>query len=258
MSTADNIVLVHTWHNITNMPWTNDASMPSTDPAASSGRLDDVTTGTTTPISSATTLSVTPAEIIFSEPASDATAQLRKELDQKLEAYVLADRRTPSPNLSAEKPSSEKIEALPEFECAFRFCGSVDEPENIPDTKDAFITAISAEVEVISGIQKGLISYQTAINSRKYHTFSTEFLIDENTAIIVTLDQLDQVTAHLNKVEKEVAAIEDGNEKVGEELLDGFRQGQPSVMRTRAILRHSHVFYKINFVLASDKTPTLH
>lgn len=191
---------------------------------------------------------------------SETTAELRKELDQKLEALVQEE----EPEPPKVQPASELPTVIPApssndpfgFVCAFGFTGSFDQPEAVPKTKGVFLNAINAEIEGIGMIQRGLQSYQGAINSRRHHTFSTEFLINQNTATVITLDQLDQITAHLKEVEKEVQKIGEEEGEVGRELLDAFEHARPWVSRTRAILRHCHVFYKINFVLASDKKTT--
>ena len=237
----------------------NTLSSTTSSPASSSSCLDGLTTHTITPASSATPLPVTPAESASSGSVSETTAELRKELDQKLEAFILKEdcalpQARPAADIPVEGPPS--VTYLPEFECAFGFFGAVGTPEVIPETKDAFITAVRAEIEVIGEVQKGMQSYQTAINSRKHHTFSTEFLINQNTAIVISIDQLDQVAAHLKKVKKKVETIEDEDGTVKKEFLDAFKQAQPWVLRMRAILRHCHVFFKVNFVLASEKQST--
>jgi hypothetical protein len=111
---------------------------------------------------------------------SDATTKLCQELDRKLEAFVVVEeskppRAQPPVDLPTEAPPPSSI--LPEFECAFGFDGSIYKPAAVPQTKSAFLVAIRGEIEGIAGIQRGLQSYQTAINSREYHTFSTEFLM---------------------------------------------------------------------------------
>ncbi|KAJ9615574.1 hypothetical protein H2200_001649 [Cladophialophora chaetospira] len=233
------------------------SSRPSS-PASSYRCLDRATTNTTTPFSSITPWPVTPVEGACGESDSVVKAELGEELDQKLEAFLLEEEGIqPQTRSAADLPveASAKITNLPEFECAFGFSGNVDEPDAIPETKAAFITAVKAEIEIIRGLQKGLQSYQAAINSRDYHSFSTDFLINQNTAVVISIDQLDQINAHLRQVQEEVETYTD-DETVKKESLDALRQVQPWVMRTRAILRHCHVFYKINFVLASEKKST--
>ncbi|KAK4943978.1 hypothetical protein LTR10_016498 [Elasticomyces elasticus] len=189
---------------------------------------------------------------------SEATLDLRKDLDQKLEALVLAEETSPpyegqTSDAAIEPPSAFKG-PIGGFECAFGFTGTFQEPCAPLKSKGAFLVALKAEIEGIGKIQSGLQAYQHAINSRKYHIFSTRFLIGQNTATIVTLDQLDQIVLHLKRIEEEVQKIEYEETEVEQELFDAFRDAQPWVARTRAILIHSHVFYKINFVLASEKT----
>ncbi|KIW22971.1 uncharacterized protein PV07_11211 [Cladophialophora immunda] len=214
-----------------------------------------------TPISSTGAQPSTPAESETSGSViSEATAALHNELDRKLEALVLAEETVPpcgqpAADLPTEAPAPTSRDPFG-FVCAFGFTGSFDEPSAVPRTKGAFLDAIRGEIEGIGMTQRGLQAYQNAINSRKYHTFSTKFLIDQNTATVITLDQLDQITTHLKKVEEEVQQIENEDEEVKDELMEAFRHAQPWVMRTRAILRHCHVFYKLNFVLATGKKTT--
>lgn len=192
-----------------------------------------------------------------------AATALNQELDRKLEALVLAEETATSTiepviDLTAQTTLPSSNDPFSGFECAFGFSGALDEPAVVPKTKAAFVTAIEGEIEGIGMIQRGLISYQNAINSRKHHTFSTAFLINQNTSTIITLDQLDQIAVHLKKVEEEAHAIEEDDDEIKDELMDSFKHAQPWIMRTRAILRHCHVFYKINFVLAADKGTTPH
>jgi hypothetical protein len=212
---------------------------------------------TITPVTSAGASSGTPGESGPASPTCEVTAELLKELDRRLQGLVPAEERIPpraqpevDPDAEASRPRNQD---LPKFQCAFGFSGAVDKPADIPRRKDAFAIALRAELEAISGIQRGLQSYQAAINSEKYHTFRTEFLVDQNTAIVITIDQLEQIAAHLRKLKKNAEAIDEDKGEIKEELVNAFRQVQPWVMRSRAILRHCHVFYKINFVLASGK-----
>ncbi|KAK5467864.1 hypothetical protein LTS15_000837 [Exophiala xenobiotica] len=194
--------------------------------------------------------------------ASENTMTLRNKIDDELQAFVLAQ-ETPQhlPQVKADDIPTE-IAATPSnrrftFECAFGFTGSFDEPAALPKTKGAFLAALKTEIDGIARIQHGLQAYQHAINSRKYHTFTTDFLIGQNTATIITMDQLDQIEAHLVEVQEEVQRIENDDTEVEHELFEAFRHAQPWVARTRAILIHSHVFYKINFVLACEKNPAI-
>ncbi|KIX98951.1 uncharacterized protein Z520_05412 [Fonsecaea multimorphosa CBS 102226] len=244
-------------------------SVPSTEyhvdslPSMSQAFSDSDSIGALTPTSSTDVQPSTPAESETSSSViSEATAALHHELDRKLEALVLAEETVPprgqsAADLPTDVPAPTSRDPFG-FVCAFGFTGAFDEPSAIPKTKGAFLDAIRGEIEGIGMTQRGLQSYQNAINSRKYHTFSTQFLIDQNTATVITLDQLDQITTHLKKVEREVQEIEKEDGEVKDELMEAFRHTQPWVMRTRAILRHCHVFYKLNFVLATGKKTTQH
>ncbi|OCT48944.1 hypothetical protein CLCR_05116 [Cladophialophora carrionii] len=223
----------------------------------SSAHRSETSVDTITPATSAGPSPGTPSEISSRESTCEPTVEILEELGCKLETLVFAEETTPPRVQPPVDPRAEaallRNQDLPRFECAFGFSGAIDKPADIPKTKTAFIVALRDEIEVIGGIQRGLKSYQAAINSGKYHTFRTEFLIDQNTASVITVHQLEQIAAHLKKLEKDVEEIQDYKAEVKEELMDAFGQVQPWVMRARAILRHCHVFYKINFVLASEQ-----
>lgn len=140
------------------------------------------------------------------------------------------------------------------FVCAFGFTGKFDAPSTPPSTKDGFLSATTSEISKIGVLQSGMQAYQREINSRKHYTFSTRFLVDQNTAIIVTLSQLDQIIRYIKQIQEEVELVQHANSVMEKELLMVFHQAQSWVARARAILIHSHVFYKINFVLADEKT----
>ncbi len=242
---------------------TSATASPKLDVRSEEGSIINVDlSGTTTPLSSLTDTALTKLVSQCSDDSalSETTLKIRNELDKTLEAFVLSE-ETPQhlPQVKADDIPTE-IAATPSkrrfsFECAFGFTGSFDEPEAPPQNKGAFLAALKSEIDGIGRIQHGLQAYQHAINSRKYHTFSTDFLIGQNTATIITMDQLDQIAAHLQEVEEEVQKIEHDDTQVENELFEAFRHAQPWVARTRAILIHSHVFYKINFVLACEKKP---
>ncbi|ETI26187.1 hypothetical protein G647_02964 [Cladophialophora carrionii CBS 160.54] len=227
---------------------------------SSAGR-SETSVDTITPSTSPDLSPGTAGESSSLESTCQSTVEILEELGCKLETLVFAEETTPpriQPPVDPRAGSLLRKQDLPRFECAFGFSGAIDKPADIPKTKEAFTAALRDEIEVIGGIQRGLKSYQAAINSGKYHTFRTEFLIDQNTASVITVHQLEQIAAHLKKLEKDVEEIQDYKAEVKEELMDAFGQVQPWVMRARAILRHCHVFYKINFVLASEQKGKQH
>lgn len=139
------------------------------------------------------------------------------------------------------------------FDCAFGYTGRFEPPPTPPSTRVGFLTAMKTEITKIGVLQSGMQAYQREINSRKHHIFSTRFLVDQNTAIIVTLAQLDQIIQYIKRAQEEVEAIQDEDAVIENKLVMEFQQAQSWVARTRAILVHSHVFYKINFVLPGQK-----
>ncbi|KIW47765.1 uncharacterized protein PV06_00428 [Exophiala oligosperma] len=230
----------------------SEATSASTSPNESFTTNTDPS-GSSTPLSSLTDLALTQFEPTGTE-VNDGTLKLNKTLDHKLSNYLESETIDNAKEITKELPPAYKRRFA--FDCAFGFTGSFDEPEAPPKTKGAFLDALIAEMDLVGKVQAGLQAYQHAINSRKHHTFQPDFLIGQNTATIITLDQLDQISAHLEEVKEEVDRMERDDADIKDELFDAFRHAQPWVARTRAILVHSHVFYKINFVLASDKNAT--
>lgn len=137
--------------------------------------------------------------------------------------------------------------------CAFGFTGKFDLPPSASSTKQGFLAAMDKELVTIGELQSGMQAYQQAINSRQYTVFSTRFLVAENTATIVTIGQLDEITSYIKKIVEEVQINHDDDSTVEDEKLAVFHQAQSFVARARAILVHNHVFYKINFVLVAKK-----
>ena len=215
---------------------------------------------TSTPISTARALA---SALTISDnhpneyPVGQTAFQVGGELDEKPGVMVVEEaipcKRWRVSSLPPEVPAPASQDPFG-FVCAFGFNGNFDEPAVVPDTKGTFLSAIVAEIEAVDTIQTGLLSYQQAINSREHNTFSVQFLINQNTATVVTLDQLDQIATHLKELIKEVQQIEQDDGRIKQALMDAFCHAKSWINRTRAILRHSHVFYKINFVLASNQT----
>ncbi|KEF63742.1 uncharacterized protein A1O9_01720 [Exophiala aquamarina CBS 119918] len=139
------------------------------------------------------------------------------------------------------------------FDCAFGYTGRFETPPAPPKTRGSLLTAMKAEITKIGVLQSGLQAYQREINSRKHHTFSIRFLVNQNTAIVVTLGQLDQIIQYVKQTQEEVEAIQDDEVVIQNKLRMEFQQAQSWVAKTRAILVHSHVFYKINFVLPGQE-----
>lgn len=139
------------------------------------------------------------------------------------------------------------------WECGFGYQGELDPPATIPDTKKEFLAAVKNEVQTAGFIKQGLISYLKAISSGEHHAFSEDFLKNQNHSTNIALGQLFQIVTNLEKVITEIEAIGDDTSKVNTELKEAFAHAQPWVQRTQKILVSSHVFYKINYVLASDK-----
>lgn len=181
---------------------------------------------------------------------SEDTEEIRK-LDVALE-QELKDENLPT-TTDATTIKTETPNPYQNWECGFGFTGKLDAPAAIPGTKAKFLDAVRGEIATVGFVQNGLNSYITAINSGDYHAFSAEFLRDQNGATHKTIGQLFQISRNLEDVAREVACLEGDFSEVKFELREAFAHAQPWVQRTRAILVSAHVFYKINYVLGSDK-----
>ncbi|KIW17110.1 hypothetical protein PV08_04301 [Exophiala spinifera] len=211
------------------------------------------TSGTSTLYSSFTDVQLTKSESTTSDANNDGPLKLNEVLDHRLSMILESEPIANSTSYDKSKQVANEFSAAYKsrfnFNCAFRFTGSVDEPEAPPKTKGAFLKALIAEMGLAANVQAGLQAYQHALNSRKHHVFEPDFLIDQNTATIITIDQLDQIVAHLKEAKEGVDKIELDDAGIPDELFEAFCHAQLWVARTRAILVQLHVFYKINFVL---------
>ncbi len=192
------------------------------------------------------------SESVFSERSAAPWA----ELDRKLEKLVIEKEPGQVKNIpAAEIPTEipDELKAAPYgFDCAFGWTGNQDKDlANSPETKKAFLEKLAEAKEGTDFIGSALIAYQSEINSRRHHKFPTGFLQHQNTAIVVTNDQLDTINGKLDAVIAEVNAINDDAENIEEELVEAYRHAAPWVKRTRRVLFDAHVFYKLNYTMGA-------
>lgn len=145
------------------------------------------------------------------------------------------------------------------FECAWGFKGRFDQPTPLPPLRAAFLPAIAEEIESIDMIRAGFQAYRQAINSNKSQGFSTRFLASENMSTGVSLDQLDQIKSYLEIVEEEIRGRSCADSSIHDQIAHDVRYCRTWVARCRAILVHSHVYYKVNYTLvgAENKDQTM-
>lgn len=136
------------------------------------------------------------------------------------------------------------------FSRSFGFNGPFFEPRTPDTVKGVFMTAVKTEIQRIISVQRGVVAYQQAINSREHHIFRPEFLVGQNTGIVVAMNHLDNFRVHMKIVEEEVEKIQDENRDVDPELFRALVTTQRWVARTRAALMHAYIFYKLNIVMA--------
>ena len=67
------------------------------------------------------------------------------------------------------------------------------------------------------------------------------------------MEQLNTIEKNLLEVVKEVESYSDDDAEIAEELHHAFIHARPWIARIRRVLMESHVFYKVNYVLASSK-----
>lgn len=187
-----------------------------------------------------------------SKPCENLETELKHEINSIPKNTVAIEMSTPNP--------------YGKWECAFAYSGKLDNPEEftkpnldtVPSTKARFIEAIQDEIAVIGNLQSGYVAYVKAINSGSHQAFSDDFLKGQTDACHKTIGQLFQIAKDLKHMMKEVEAIEDDSHNVKIEYREVFGYARPWVRRTRAVLVSCHVFYKINYVLGSDKSKNFH
>lgn len=145
-------------------------------------------------------------------------------------------------------PSTPQVSIYQNWECAFGFKSGPVTSSSAPSSRDEFMKVVREELTRINSVRIGLSKYKEAINSGEHTVFPQDFLNKQNRATDVTIGQLDNVEEHLNE------ALGHGTEdKVKDEPRKVYSDAKPWIARTRAIMVHSHVFYKINYALAADK-----
>lgn len=145
------------------------------------------------------------------------------------------------------------------FQCAWGFKGRFDKPVPLPPLKEAFLPAIPEEIRSVDLIRAGFQAYQQAINSNRSQGFSNRFLVSENMSTGVTQDQLDQIKSYLEMVEVEIRGSSCADSSIHDQIAHDVRYCRFWVARCRAILVHSHVYYKVNYTLvgAENKDQTM-
>ena len=194
------------------------------------------------------------SESVFSETSAAPFA----EIDRRLEQFVLqtepdAFKKGPAANIPTEIPQELRQQPYG-FSCAFGWTG--DEKVDIgdmPTTKAAFQAKLVEAKEGSDFILTSLQSYRLEINSRRHHKFNDAFLGHQNTAIMVTMDQLEQINKKVNEVVAEVNALDDKDTNIKEELIEAYKHAAPWIKRTRRVVHDAHVFYKLNYTMGAMK-----
>lgn len=180
--------------------------------------------------------------------STSTVADLDKE-DAELQE-VLADEGLQSD----EEPATDvKEDPYKDWQCAFGWQCELDAVEAVPKSRGAFKAALVKEINAVAYIDQGLASYIKAIHSGEHHIFTHDFLTHQDNAYEKASKQLETISENLNAVADEVSGGGSDDEEVHQHLHDAFMHAKPWIVRTRRILVESHVFYKINYVLASNK-----
>ena len=190
----------------------------------------------------------TGGSLILSEPTLAAI----REIDRKLENFLLHNEQPPKKvsiyELPEEIPEALKHQSF-NFHCAFGWDGVPEDLEDTPLTKAAFLEKLQQEKEGLVFVQNSLQSYMVEVNSRRAHKFKTDFLHTQNTAVTITLEQLDQIEGKVQEVVEEVKAIDEHDKNVGQSLLIAYKHAAPWIRRINRLVNSNHIFYKINYTM---------
>ena len=190
----------------------------------------------------------TGGSVILSEPTIAAI----REIDRKLENFLLNNEQAPKKvsiyELPEEIPEALKHQSFI-FHCAFGWDGVPEDLEDTPLTKAAFLEKLQQEKEGLIFVQNSLQSYMVEVNSRRAHRFKTDFLHTQNSAVTITLEQLDQIEGKVQKVVEEVKAINEHDKDVGQSLLIAYKHAAPWIRRINRLVNSNHIFYKVNYTM---------
>jgi hypothetical protein len=191
---------------------------------------------------------------VFSE-TSDAPYT---EIDRKLEQFISQAEsgrleKQPASNIPTTNPDEPKKTPF-SFHCAFGWTGDeCEDLEETPTTKTALLGKIDEVKQGIEFVENSLYMYQEEINTRRHHKFKSAFIDNQNRAIIVTQDQLTQISAQLDNVIKEVKEIDEEDGIIKPELMDACKHAAPWIKRTQRIIFDAHVFYKLNYSMTASR-----
>ncbi|KIV95635.1 hypothetical protein PV10_03264 [Exophiala mesophila] len=139
------------------------------------------------------------------------------------------------------------------FQCAWGFKGRFEEPAPLPLCKEAFLLVIAEGIDSADLIRAGFQAYQQALNSNKTQGFSPRFLASENVSIAVTQHQLDKIKIYLEAIREEIGRSSCADTFVDDETVHDAMYCLSWIARCRAILVHSHVYYKVNYTLVGSE-----
>ena len=182
-----------------------------------------------------------------------ADIQLTKELRDE---YMPT---TPNPELI---PVGKPVNRYHTWKCGFSMELPPATPSSIPTTKAAFLEAVRGELKQISFLKSGLSRYVAVLHSGQHPALTQSFVDKQHKSTTITLAQLDHIEDHFREILTEVEASTPDNSDTEEQqvldqhvrldLQEQYGHACPWLARVRAIIVHSHVFYKINYALAAD------
>lgn len=197
----------------------------------------------------------------FTEPRArrqmDIPTMSTIEADEKLIDVLQSEMDLPTPNLETI-PRAMLTPGIDNrcgsWECGFNFTYGPITPSSAPSNKEDLGKAVRDELVTVNFLKAGLAKYRQVINTGEHTTFPKEFLDKQNRATHVTLVQLERVGEHLQEILNSLADLltQMDNDQVRTELVEMYCHAKPWIARTRAIIVHSHAYYKINYRLAAD------
>ena len=179
------------------------------------------------------------------------------EADEKQIDVLQSEMDLPTPNLETI-PRTMLTPGIDNgygsWECGFNFTYGPITPSSAPSNKEDLGKAVHDDSVTVNFLRAGLAKYRQVINTGEHTTFPTEFLDKQNRATRVTLIQLERVGEHLQEILNSLADLSTqmDNDQVRTELVEMYCHVKPWIARTRAIIVHSHAYYKINYCLAAD------
>ena len=132
------------------------------------------------------------------------------------------------------------------------FPGKHVELRAAPKTQSAFISMCISEMSHARYTQNAFLSYQTALEDQK--ALSEEFRISERASTWTAVNQLQDVREELADLIDQATALTKRDSEVTEDMQVDLDYARSIASHHRATIHDNHIFYKVNWSLAINKT----